>query len=390
MYINFKVIGSIILLFSFLQPEYFSSNPIVHMGFNVLRVIAIITGIVIMLKLRQVFYITFIITIFYLTVGVSTIINGGDLAELLSNSILIIGFVMWVELLLRNYPIRALQVLNFIFASLTYINLLFFLVFPNGYNNYYSSTGLLVVRYFLGVYNQFAAVLIPAVIISVIYSLIKHKKICLSTWVLISSVVFTFLYFWSATSILGIGLIIFYLIFVHKGLLKYFVNYKILSICFIALFIMIVFANNLSIFAFIIEDILNKDLTLSTRTRIWEAAIQMISQSPFMGYGFLEGGRYIFISHSIERNAHNMFLQILLQGGVIGLSTVILIITIVFRRISTFRNEKVVRFFLFSMFISFVMMLSEVYSMTFLLVVLLIGVYLPNILKAGDIATKKV
>lgn len=343
-----------------------------------------------MLKLRQVFYITFIITIFYLTVGVATIINGGDLAELLSNSILIIGFVMWVELLLRNYPIRALQILNFIFASLTYINLLFFLVFPNGYNNYYSSTGLLVVRYFLGVYNQFAAVLIPAVIISVIYSLIRYKKICLSTWVLISSVVFTFMYFWSATSILGIGLIIFYLIFVHKGLLKYFVNYKILSICFIALFIMVVFANNLSIFAFIIEDILNKDLTLSTRTRIWEVAIQMISQSPFMGYGFLEGGRYIFISHSIERNAHNMFLQILLQGGVIALSTVILIITIVFRRISTFRNEKVVRFFLFSMFISFVMMLSEVYSMTFLLVVLLIGVYLPNILKAGDIATKKV
>lgn len=380
--INLKAIGSAIILFAFLQPEYFTSITIIHMAFNGIRILGIFIVLILVLKFKQIPFVTLTVCLYYFIVGVSTYINLGDISRLISDSLLIIGFVLWVELLLKNFPLKTLQILNYVFSSLTYANVIFFLIFPNGYENYYSSTGLLVVRFFLGVYNQFAAILIPAVVISVIYSLARYNRVILSTKILILTVLFTFIYFWSATSILGIVLIILYLLLVHKGLLKYFINYKVITVSFISLFVMIVFFNNLELFSFVIEDILNKDLTLSTRTRIWDVSIQMISLSPILGYGYLEGGNYIYISERIQRNAHNMFLQIVLQGGILSLSTFILLIIMLFRRISKYKNEMIVRFILFSVFTSFVMMLSEVYSLRFIYILILLGVYVPNIINS--------
>lgn len=357
------------------------------MGFNATRLIGLFIAIILVLKFRQIPYITLIVSLYYMIVGTSTFLNYGDLTSLLSDSLTIMGFVMWVELLLRNFPIRALQILNFNFTTLTYLNILFFLFFPNGYESYYSSTGLLVIRYFIGVYNQFATILIPAVIISVIYSLVRYNKVVLSTKILIIAVLFTFIYFWSATSILGILLIILYLIFIHKGFLRYLINYKTVSIAFITLFITVVFMNNLSLFSIIIEDLLNKDLTLSTRTRIWDEAILMITQSPFIGYGYLEGGRYIYITHNIQRNAHNMFLQIILQSGLIGFSTIVLLILLFFKKISKYKSDNIVKFIIFSLFISFVMMLAEVYSLIFLYLIILLGIFSPNIIENKKISS---
>src|SRR5699024_10299912 len=97
--------------------------------------------------------------------------------------------------------------LNFIYSTLVYCNIIFFLLFPEGYTSFE-----LVSRYFLGVPNQFEAILIPAVIVSVVYSLTRYNQIILSTKLLMSALFFTFIYFWSATSLIGISLIIIYLI----------------------------------------------------------------------------------------------------------------------------------------------------------------------------------
>src|SRR5690606_27936405 len=148
----------------------------------------------------------------------------------------------------------------------------------------------------LGVTNQFAATLIPAVIISVMYSMARFNKIVLSTKLLIAAVFFSFAYFWSATSIVGISLIIIYLLLVHKGWLKSLINYKTVALSILFLFFTVVYFNNLHVFAFVIEDVLGKDLTLSTRTVIWDEAKIMISQSPLFGYGTIEGNRYIYFN----------------------------------------------------------------------------------------------
>lgn len=390
MNINIKVILSAILLFSYLEPEYFTTIPLLHISFNIVRLMGLFLGLFLLLKYKQMLYVTLAITLFYFVYGVSTILHEGDIVGLISDSSRIIGFILWAEHLLRHYPIKSLQIMNLVFSSMTYLNILFFLLFPDGYISYTSSTDFIVNRYFLGVYNQFANYLIPAIIISIIYSLVKHNKIILSTKILILSVLFTFIYFMSATSIVGISLIIAYLLIIHKGLLRYFINYKLMSISFITIFILIVFLNNMSIFSFFIEDILNKDLTLSSRTLIWDKAIEMISESPYLGYGYLEDGRYIQLRTSVQRSAHNTFLQFFLQAGALGFIMFMPLFIVLFKRLSVNSTNHIVRFIVFSLFASFIMMLAEVYSLVFFVLVILLAIYTPNIVNQTQCQRKKI
>lgn len=94
----------------------------------------------------------------------------------------------------------------------------------------------------------------------------------------------------------------------------------------------VAFVGLLFMFAAILPAIVNlygKDLTFSGRTKIWSAVLPAIHEHPFKGYGF--GG--VFFDHateptaSIDRragfvawHAHNSALQMLLEGGVVGLT----------------------------------------------------------------------
>lgn len=369
-----------IILFSFLEPDYVKANSVLHIIFYIIRIIGILLSIIVVIKKQRILYVSLLVTLYYFVYGFSTILNGGDLTGLISDAIPIWGFVVWVEIILRYSPLKGLSILNFVYSTLVYINVLFFLVFPNGYTSYYTSAGI-VVRYFLGVYNQFATYLIPAVVISVVHSMVNYNKITIQSKLLIATVSFTFIYFWSATSIIGIFLIIIYLLFVHKGWLRYMVNNKTIAVSTLILFIVVIYFNNLNAFSFIIEDLLKKDLTLSTRTRIWDIAKLMISESPYFGYGYLEGGKYVYITQSIQRSAHNTILQILLQSGFFGLLTFVLLILVFFKRVKKFKTKRITRFILFSLFTSLTMMLSEVYPLNFMYLILLLGIFTPNIIK---------
>lgn len=375
--INVYVLGVIIILFSFLEPDYFTSIEVIHGVFYLIRIVSIFIALIISIKIRQFLYVSAIVTMYYVVYSYSTYLQDGDFRLLISHAILTIGFVMWLELLLRNIPNIALYSLNLIYTILVYSNIVFFIIMPEGYSGQGEAN-----RYLLGVSNQFAATLIPAAVVSIIYSMVRFNKIILSTKLLIGAVFFTFAYFWSATSLIGISLIILYLLLIHKGWLKYFVNYKTISFTIIFLFLTVVYFNNLNIFSFIIEGLLGKDLTLSTRTIIWEQAKLMINESPLFGYGAIEGNRYIYFNEWNQKDAHNMILHILLQSGIFGLSIIILLVMLMFKRLSIFRFNSISKFILFAFFVTTTMMLSEVYAFRFLHLVLLLGIFSPNIIQA--------
>lgn len=71
------------------------------------------------------------------------------------------------------------------------------------------------------------------------------------------------------------------------------------------------------IFSFIIVDILGKDLTLSTRTTIWDYSLQYFAKSPIWGVGYLfPGDLYKMILLS---GTHNFIIGILFHMGVLGI-----------------------------------------------------------------------
>src|SRR5699024_27657 len=188
--------------------------------------------------------------LFYITMTLITY-NSTDteyFIQFINDSIPTLGLVIWFDMLLRNDPENALRNLSFVYSILIYINLILLLLLPSGFESYYSSTGLLINYHFLGVYNQFGTVLFPGLIVNVMYSMKKNNKINIGTIILIGAVLLTFLLVDSATSFLGISLILLYFIIIYKKPLMNLINAKYLSIAYMGLFLIIVVFNYQHIF----------------------------------------------------------------------------------------------------------------------------------------------
>jgi len=83
------------------------------------------------------------------------------------------------------------------------------------------------------------------------------------------------------------------------------------------LFLLVVIWNKLDLFSFIIVNILHRDLTLTTRTTIWEITINKIISKPVLGNGYISGTEFESMLPSIIGiNAHNTILMIAFIGGI--------------------------------------------------------------------------
>jgi exopolysaccharide production protein ExoQ len=89
--------------------------------------------------------------------------------------------------------------------------------------------------------------------------------------------------------------------------------------------------------------LLGRDATLTGRTPIWEFAIEMIRQQPLMGYGYgtfwsgadAPGAAYWHRTHFFVIHAHNLWIQMLLDAGVVSLVLLMMMIVQACVRISS-------------------------------------------------------
>ena len=131
--------------------------------------------------------------------------------------------------------------------------------------------------------------------------------------------------FWvmSASGVLQI-LFLVILLFVLKKERKFITPTFMFSLFFIVSILINVFSIQ-NEFSWLIVDILNKDLTLTRRTFLWEYAIQVISNNPILGIGFGEKN-IIGVYEREYSHPHSMLLDILVKGGVVLMTIFILIL----------------------------------------------------------------
>ena len=150
-------------------------------------------------------------------------------------------------------------------------------------------------------------------------------------------------------------------------------NLIVSSIFLISLiYYLVVFIRIQEKFAKIIEVILHKDATLSTRTIIWDEAFNMISNSLLLGYGAADNNnRYIrFGTYSF--NAHNLFLQLFLMGGIVLFACFVYIFVISIVSLNKCNDSKL-KGFILTLTITFLFTsLSEVYTMSLVFIVFFI------------------
>ena len=135
----------------------------------------------------------------------------------------------------------------------------------------------------------------------------------------------------------------------------------------------------------LIEGVFGKSLTFSGRKYIWDYALSNFTSNPIIGNGFnsissLFKNKVIPIYGRIASHSHNGFLDVFLQGGLVGLILILIILIVIFNKIRYFElfERKILRSYLITFIIFNAMepyLLLNVSSCTLWLVALYIIIY---------------
>lgn len=316
-----------------------------------------------------------------------TYINDGAIIKVITTLLPIISLVFVLEYFFKKNTFLTIKTMYIYFSTLVYINFIFMIIRPDGLITV--TTANTVVGYnFLGVSNQLGPYFILASVISLIYASMK-KRLTINIVLVNVCVYISLVLVWSATSIAWFTIYFVLLIFMsRKSKLSHFINWLSVLVFIIISHWLIVFVKAQNWLDFIIVDILNKDLTLSGRSVIWDEAIKLIKNSLTFGYGEIPDGRYIKVGSALF-NTHNIFLQLFLQGGIIFVLLTLFIMFISFYQIKQNQNQSINSILLISVLTLFCMMITEVYAFIIIFILLFLVykryLYIPSDDKEGKV-----
>ena len=189
-------------------------------------------------------------------------------------------------------------------------------------------------QYFLGNENGIIFYALPAMLLAFIY--IRKERKYLRGILLILACLANEIIVWCATAIVGLAVAGLVILFSLKR--KRRVNYYLIFFVILAADVVVSVLRSFdqySIFIYIINNLLQKSMTLTRRTYIWERAMALIPSALGTGLG---RGDHIFYRGSMV-HAHNEYFQVLLVGG-IPLLILLLILLLYLGKIIN-RNRRV-------------------------------------------------
>lgn len=356
------------IIIPFFKPDIIVSYPALNFLFTIWQLVSFAYIFTIYFQKPKISKLIVIFIIYYGILLLSTLKNNGNILKWITNFTLNLGIIMIIEKYININKKKIFGILTIIFYVLTIGNTISFIVFPQGLaKTEYLNTAI----YMLGIDNRFAFTYIPGLCIIGIYDLLKNGKITKITIIYFIITFGTLLYFWSAGALFAESLFIIYYIFIYKLNIK--IKPKIYFYIAVISFVLLVFFRIQNVFAFLIVDILHKDLTLSDRTVIWDNAIEIIQQNKLLGIGIRESND---MTNKISAyHSHCDFLNILLQSGIIGLGVYWFLLYNSFARLNRFKNNKITQLISFSIGIMLIMLLVDTFDITANLFILICLAY---------------
>ena len=309
-------------------------------------------------------FILFII-LFYCSFLFSTFYFSQSYVNLIYEFASILSWIVLFKINMFDNKDKFLTTLENTFFILLLINFITIILFPGGF--YLNSSGYSG-NYFLGYDNNLITYIFPALALSFTNSLNKNGKIGLKSIFLLIISFCSIIFTWSATGVVSmvIMIVLFFAYTINK---KNFPikKYIVVALC---LFIGIVFLRFQNIFSFIIEGWLKKDLTFTGRTYIWDIFISEIKKSILIGHGIVDS-KYLIRTLNAG-HAHNYFLQILYQGGLVTFSMFLGFFFSAINEVKNCKEKKYVGIVIFAYLISFIF---EAYSLTNMFIIVLLIAY---------------
>lgn len=355
---NKIVIFAIFLIF--LTPYYFESIDIIKVVFESLSIVISIFFIIVYLINKRINKIFFPLMGYYLILLISTIINDSGLIYYLYKVLTIFGFIAYVDLLFDNNCFFKPFVSYITIFNI--INFISILISPN------RNININVNRiYFLGYDNDFNLILTMACYILLIYHYKlkkekepKYNKIRIVFYVnYIVTLISSFLV-QSATFKISMLMFLFcYLFFFATNFLpKIIFNYKVYLALAYIIFIGLVFFNVQNNFGVLLGK-LDRDITFTGRTEIWDKTLEKIKENKIIGTGYMN------MNQRMEKmniyHAHSTYLNVLLESGILGELVYLILLISRGYRINKIDDKNLVNISSFAVFTYLIMSIFEVY-----------------------------
>lgn len=312
-----------------------------------------------------------LLIIYYAYFLVNTYIQNGRTMSILTQAIQFIGFAIFIDIILKNNPNTLFKTILNILTVYVVANCFCVLLMPNGLytTSYYSN------NYLLGYDNQNINFILPALLL-VLLKNVYYKSCKLHILLVYAAAWITAIKIWSGMTLVVVTLMTLLGVLSLKKKKGYFHKYiftdKIfnsftLLVTNIAAFVAIVIFQLQVYFEYIIVNILQRNLTLTSRTIIWERNIQYIKASPIFGYG-----REVYTTRAVKigfvesspagLHAHNRFLEVMYCGGVVLLGLYIYILVYSAKKLTEVKTTFYAKILSFGIFVYMFGMLTEYYD----------------------------
>lgn len=285
----------------------------------------------------------------------SAVINNNITIGMIYTNFVYIGFIIYINYCMKDFK-NFINGLNILFTLLIIYNLILAIFVQSSYMyiGYQGSQ-----KVFVGTFesrNGISMVMIPAIAFILIRSEYIYEKVRNKDILLCFMVLIIILLSKSSTGFIVGSLLVIYVLLLKKIKIKLNIN-KLMSIYTIIYTQVVIFRIQETVFRGFIENTLQKNVTLTGRTLIWDFIMKIIPNSLIFGYGRND----IIAQNAIIRDvteAHNGLLEILLCTGIIGLFVFILILLNAFRALNK-SNSKISYILSMAIFLYFCIALTE-------------------------------
>lgn len=276
------------------------------------------------------------VVLFHIIIFISSLINNSSLSiyrTIINVTFPNIGIVCFIEILLCKQGLQGLTAVERALKILVTTNLLFMLIYPEGYYvstmyNLENEASRDIVTYFLSVKNRLILWFIPLMTILAVKG--NKKEILLYNSIILLEILIC-----NSKTSLFVFIVFHLLCYANNTKMSKWLTLNKIYLAFIIIFIAIIVYQVQYLFSSFIENNLQKNVELQGRTFIWQNAMDLIKDKWLLGYGnagngaIIEWNGYMWYSH-------NLILDILIQSGILGFIT---IITLFLKLASKTRNQ---------------------------------------------------
>ncbi len=349
-----------LLLIPFFKVTYLTvCYPSIESLYRILQVVAAVIILFLILKRKKYSKIMNYILLYFGILIISTFLNKGEISASFFLSLRVLISCLIVDYGLKTQTKVFLNSFEFLLSILVYLNFLSIILFRRGL--YVSGIGY-TENWILGYKNLHILYILPAILVSFVNSSYSKDQFSFRCYFLLLISILSLIIVNSSTSLIGVFLVLFYLIFRQMVNKRSFFHIKNYVVLYITLFMSIVIFRVQNLFRFLIVNVLHKDLTLTGRTYIWDYVITFIQRKKMLGYG-MENSMLRLNKTNYWRSyhAHDQLLEIVYKTGFIGLVVYFMIMYVSLKELYLYRSYPIVKLISIIVFSYFIMMLTEFY-----------------------------